>query len=297
MLPGWFNTTASIINVGDTALTGLTLQNINGMNSILSKAFVDGLPSSLDPLQSVPLNFSLFANNTFSGDIQFVFTVTEPCWPLTLVISVHFEAPKPILQFSPSNVDRQLIRGNSTLISLVIKNVGNAETGAMQITLPSKLTWLSLSSSSFIPSLQGGENSTVTLVASPSFNESFAKFSGSLLVSSSIVASTISYSFTIVSDLSSSLLVTVQDEYTFVMAGSPLVSDAVATLTNRLTNQRLVINPCNGSCLFQNVPINLYVLDISAPKHSSSSQSMELTTEMSNVTVFLARQVVNYVFT
>jgi hypothetical protein len=81
----------------------------------------------------------------------------------------------------------------------------------LQVTIPNHPV-LSLTSPAIIPSLNPGSRSSVSLSLTPSEDEQFGDFSGSLSVHNNITGVAINFRFYVVSDLFTQLTVYVEDE-------------------------------------------------------------------------------------
>ena len=269
-LPGWLNSfnVSSIVNLGNTPLTNLTYA-VYGLDSIMQTAIVDfiGYPQgsviNLAGSQVIGLNITTYCNFTWYGTLGVQFFVNEQVYPPYLNIYMRCQAPVPRLTLDKSSINSLVARGAISYFSFTITNVGNAQTQQMQVNMPTGIPFLSLSSPTVISSLQPNQSATVTISVAPSANQTFGTVSGSIGVSSPIIGASVGFYFEIVSTNVADLLVIVQDEYTFLAPGNPLVNNSIVTISNQVTGQQYNQNPCNGSCFFQNITENNYRIDVS----------------------------------
>ena len=128
------------------------------------------------------------------------------------------------------------------------------------------IPFLTLTTPTVIGVLNIGASSTVTISVYPSANQTFGTATGSIVVNAANAAISVSFNFEIVSTSFGDLLVIVQDEYSFLAPGKPLVNGSIVVLSNQVTGYVYSINPCNGTCYFANVSENNYRLDVSGKK-------------------------------
>ena len=268
-LPGWLYNQASLTNLGDVGLTNLTYQ-VHGTDSILKTVSVHFMENQtiINPTayQTIQMNISTFANSSWHGTIGIQFFVNQVAFYPTLTLSISYQPPIPILQVNPTTINQLVARGQLTIATFAVANVGLGASPPLQVNLPNGINFLSLVSPTVIGVLQPSSSSTVTLSLLPAANQTFETFAGTISVTGPSVGVSIGFKFEIVSSNYADLLVIVEDEFTFYAPGQPLVNDSIVTLTNLVTNQQYIINPCNGSCYFGNISENVYKIQVSGIK-------------------------------
>lgn len=290
------NNQTGLQNIGNTPLTGIVIE-IFGTDSILHNVSVQ-YPTSLAPQETVGLYITTHSNEQWIGNIIIRFSSTNlPLTPVTLTLGINYADLKPVLTASPSSINLNIPRGNQTLVGITIQNTGFADTGTMQVFIPSH-PFLTLISPPILSSLAPGGIASISISLNPPADASFGSLTGQFSVSSSIVSRTINFKFDIVSTVLNSLTILVEDEFTYYAEGNPRVADATVTVRNQQTGVQFtkLTNP-EGVAFFEDITQGNYKLTVQKLGHGTHTSTLLLESSNTNRTVFLPRQVVSYVWT
>ena len=188
-----------------------------------------------------------------------------------------------------------------TYVTFDISNTGGAASGPLQILLPTNLPWLSLASDSTIASIDPGQKTTVTLRLAPDASVALQRYDGSIVVQGANVSTQIAFQFRALSEKFDDVKVTVEDEATYTVEGSPLLAGARVTLADPYTGETVAtgISDATG-IVFSHIAAGTYLLTASADRHETVQ--MSLTVDPGNdaantQAVFLHYQAVTYNWT
>jgi hypothetical protein len=139
----------------------------------------------------------------------------------------------------------------------------------------------------------------VTLLLQPAATEELKEFQGSLSLTGEEVTLNLPFRFRAVSEAKGNLAVNVADELTRFAAGSPLVENATITLSDPYTGAIIFSEQdADGAYTKENLNEGYYLLRVSADRHDSYEKTIFISAgETTNISAFLSRQTVKYVWT
>ncbi|HKQ38257.1 MAG TPA: CARDB domain-containing protein, partial [Verrucomicrobiae bacterium] len=246
---------------------------------------------------TVLLSFSISTTLNTPASGRFFLRVTSGEGAI-LRIPVNFVVAPPTAQLTatPALLQRGMLRGAQTLVSFDVSNQGGVASGDLTVALP-VLPWLSLVSTSTIPSLAPGARSTVVLALNPATNLALVRYDGSVAIIGQQTSLGVPFQFRALSDARGDLHLTVTDEHTYYVNGSPHPTNATVVLRDIVTNGIVAqaSTDANGEIRFSNLLEGDYQLEALAPSHGSVHGSIRVvpgtTTEQE---VFMTLQTVRY---
>src|SRR6185436_8911774 len=152
-------------------------------------------------------------------------------------------------------------------------------------------------STSPIPSLVPGARSTVVLALNPATNLPLVRYDGSIALIGQQTSLGVPFHFRAISEARGDLLITVTDEHTYYVNGSPHPTNATVVLRDIVTNGIVAqaTTDANGQIQFSNLLEGDYQLEAVAPSHGSVHGSVHVvpgtTTQQE---VFMTLQTVRY---
>ncbi|HWD17882.1 MAG TPA: CARDB domain-containing protein [Verrucomicrobiae bacterium] len=289
-----FSGASTLINLGDQPLTGLT-------------AAVYGLPPGISVDAAVTNQMAGGAN----ADLVYSVTTSAFTQPLSgrayiqvnsdqgavayLPLFLTLTPPEPLLAAVPGNLETPMLVGQQTFVDFDIQNIGGAATGPIQMQLPSA-PWLGTLNSTNMPSLNPGESNRVTIALTPDAALALQFYNGNIFFGSANSSLIVPFSFRAISSATGNLQVTVQDEYTFYVAGAPNVTNATVTLFDPYSGDAIATNltdAVTGVAMFTNIPAGTYNISVSAPKHDGFKSSTTIRPgQTAQMTPFISRQTV-----
>ncbi len=281
-------------NLGPIPLSGLKVVATNAPAFLNAQLSVTNL---LPGSGTVQLNYTLTANITVQAQFGFLLHVTtEEGAYLDIPVYMQVVPLRPDLAASPSFLSRGMLRGTQTILSFDVSNNGGAPSGDLNVVLP-PVAWMSLLSTSSIPSLAPGEKATVTLALNPPSDLPLTRYDGTLAVGNNLAGVNVPFQFRAVSDAVGDLQVTVQDEYTFYVAEAPNVTNATVIVRDAISGEAVAqgVTGTNGVAMLTNIREGPYNLEVSADRHSPYRAPLLVKPGIINEsTVFITRQTVTY---
>ena len=101
---------------------------------------------------------------------------------LTLPVNARVAPLVPQLIANPAYLSSGMVVGQQSTVSFDILNTGGAGSGDLAVQLPTNLTWMTLASSTTIPSIPTGGKATVTLLLNPPPALPLTLYTGNLAV-------------------------------------------------------------------------------------------------------------------
>lgn len=290
--------TIELRNLSPLPLTGVS---VTAENLPLDFTFVGSVTNTLGGDQTEILSYQILTTLTtpLQGSFNILIQSTEGA---RLRVPVNFTVAPPTAQLvaEPSRLQRGMLRGAQSLVSFDVVNQGGVPSGDLNVALP-VIPWLSIVSTSPIPSLPPGGRTTVVLALTPAADLPLTLYTGSLGIIGSGRAGSASlgvpFEFRAMSEARGDLLLSMTDELTYYANGAPKITNASVTLRDPVTSA-VVTNgssDANGEVRFVNLMEGDYLLEASAPQHASLRGGIHVrpgtTTDQE---VFLTRQSVRY---
>lgn len=298
------STTITVENLGDVALSGLTVtpnSNLpNVPNANVTLAFND--PTTLPALGSRTLTCQVHANDAsyVSGTILLTVLTVDGA-SLTIPVAVKVVDLRPVLAPTPTKLVAAMKPDVQTLVELKLRNNGGEATGPLDVLLP-PLSWLSATSTKLASIAPGGETSLMLLLKPKSTDGLVpgTPYTGTIGVGNAGYGMTVPFEFRYVTDGKGDLWVVVEDEYTYYAEGSPRVAGAQVTVRDAYTGDQVAtgVADAGGVARFTDLPESYYRVEVSAEKHSSYSEVHFIhAAQVNSVVAFLYRQTVEYNWT
>jgi hypothetical protein len=255
-------------NLSPLPLTGVS---VSAENLPLDFSFAASVTNVLSGSETSAINYEVTTTLTTPVRGRFNMLVTS-AEGAVLRIPVDFTVAPPTAQLvaDPASLTRGMLRGVQTVVQFDVSNIGGVASGDLNVALPA-LPWMSLVSTSTIPSLAPGARATVVLALNPATNLPLTVYSGSLGIIGNNAGLSVPFQFRALSEARGDLLVTVTDEHTYFANGAPRVTNATVLVRDRVTG--LIVadgaTGTNGQVFFNNLIEDDYILEVSALNHAS----------------------------
>jgi hypothetical protein len=193
-------------------------------------------------------------------------------------------------------------RNKQKVLSFMVTNYGNGETGAITVSLPD-VEWMSLVGDATMESIQVGESCAFSVMLFPDNNVGLNQYSGSIAVNCANGSGTsIPYRFEAVADTATTVIVDVTDDFTYNTNGGfgPHLAGANVRLKGYYSLETVGegLTDENGLFVMNDVPEGYYYLYVSADSHLGYSNIIYVdggqTTRESHQEVYLQYQAITY---
>jgi hypothetical protein len=288
------NGTIELRNLSPLPLSGVS---VTAENLPLDFTFAGSITNTLGGDQTEILSYQIATTlaTASQGSFNILVQTTEGA---RLRIPVNFTVAPPTAQLvaSPASLEHGMLRGAQTLVSFDVINQGGVPSGDLAVALP-VAPWLSLISTSPIPSLPPGGRSTVVLALTPPADLPLTLYNGTLAVIGDQTSLGVPFQFRALSEARGDLLLTFTDENTYYAEGAPKITNATVTLRDPIGNAVVTnaTSDTNGGVRFTDLPEGDYLLEASAPVHAGVRGGLRvapgITTEQE---VFMTRHSVRY---
>lgn len=299
---------ASLTLVPETPVSGqITLRNATGTpltglaaaatNAPAALGLVLSVPATLPARGEVTLDWSMNTTITNAARVVFpvVITSAEGC-QREVLFAVQIAPLRPQLVAEPAFLSRGMVRGEQTLVPFRVRNIGGVPTGPLDVLLPAE-PWLKLAGTERLASLEPGDATTVNLLLEPPGDLPLIVHGGTLAVSGAHVSLGVPFQFRALSTAQGDLTITVTDDYTYYVEGSPKVTNAVVTIADPFTGQTLTnkTTDVNGEARFVGLAEGAYTVDVTAPKRNSFRGTALIQPGVETaLEAFMIRQTVTY---
>ena len=299
VISGSSNTGAvSVVNLGDTALTGLTPSVVSAPGN-LNVSFNLGT-NQVGGQQAVTLGYTVSATDASQpqGIAQLRVTSAEGAKAdYTLFVAVWPTHSQ--LATDPSSLKAAMAIGGQQRVQFSIVNRGGLASGPVTLSIPSA-PWLSVASANPIPSLAPGASNVVTLLLTPAADLTLGHYTGNIVAVAADSFATIPFDFTAMSVARGDLTVAAVDEFTFYAAGAPRVANAQVVITDHETQIVLTngLTDTNGFFSVAQIPEAYYDIAVTASNHFDYQGGVLVHGGITNnLEAFLSRQLVQYTWT
>lgn len=254
-------------------------------------------PQILQPLEVATLSYLFRANDDLIAHAEPRIVLSHPLGgSATTTLAMDVRALIPSVKANPSKLTSPMVRGQQTLIKVLLYNEGSFVTDELKVRLP-QTSWLTLASEATIEPLNPGASAEVWLSLSPASNLPLGPYTGTFVVAGTTAGATIPFEFTAVSDAVGDLLIVAEDEFTYYAAGSPRVAGATVEVKDVFSRQVVARGTTDaaGELLVTNLPESYYQVTVRADKHKDFSANVSiLPGRERTLTAFLPRQLVTY---
>ncbi|TVR50897.1 MAG: hypothetical protein EA425_08780, partial [Puniceicoccaceae bacterium] len=212
-------------------------------------------------------------------------------------LSFRVLAERPKLVADPGRLSGSVVRGRTTNAEVIIANTGGAASGPLEI-LASPLPWLSLPANR-LPALDAGAFHAFTVTARPPADAPLAPVSGELLVREVEGGAVlrIPFELAVVSTAVGGFAVTVENEFTYLAEGAPLVEGARVTLFDHWTGEEVAsgLTGPDGRYEINGLVEGYYDVTIAAPRHQPFENTAFISAgDIAEVTAFLNYEPVRF---
>ena len=245
---------------------------------------------------SMALNIQVEA--ALTGRIYFTLTTAEGISLFGNYVYIDVRDRSPKFRISRSNLNVQMVRGGvARYESVEIQNIGNRESGEIQLIIPDQAILRSVTDG-IIPGLAVDEKTTVTFsfiaVDSLAIGDYFTGRIGFVSDETSV---SLDYRATVVSDIPASLTVVSQNEATFFDSSAPNLPGVEVRIRSLTTGTTLSgTTDTNGTLIFPDLVEDLYEVTAQKLGHSSFRTETLLVAPGQTVSAFLQYEVVSYTF-
>ena len=258
----------------------------------------ESLTPTLIPGTGGTIRYSLTTTPTLAGRFQFSLRITSAEGArLDVPIILEVRPPRPLLEVTPTPLIAGMVRGRQNQVDFAVTNRGNAPTGPLSLALPA-IPWLASATALPLPSLAPGEGTVFRLLLTPAADLPLTIYTGEIGVVSANSTVRVFCSFRAVSEAVGDLEVTAEDEYTYYAAGAPRVANARVQLLDPFDQSRVlreITTDTAGFAALRGVPEGVYLLRITAPKHTSRELRVEIAPGLARQTrVLLPAETVVY---
>ncbi|MCP5528775.1 MAG: hypothetical protein H7A47_18440, partial [Verrucomicrobiales bacterium] len=264
-------TTATLRNLSDVALNGLTLEVSDNLPNVefsaeLDDTFLAGLGTRTLTLRATA------ADASFVGGGGTVTVRSVEGAELLVPVRIGVTDLRPKLVATPGRLVAGMKRGSQVTVELGLKNEGGEATGALEVQLP-PLAWLSATVGQ-IGSLAPGESTSLMLVLTPPEDLPLGPYTGSIGFGNTTYGISVPFEFRSISEAKGDLRVVAVDEYTYYAEGSPKVAGASVQVRDAYNNALVASGTTdeNGVAQFLQLPEGYYSVRVSADKHSTYSE-------------------------
>ncbi|MBN1127111.1 MAG: hypothetical protein JXA82_19065 [Sedimentisphaerales bacterium] len=281
-------------NNTNAPIEGLTVEVIGTPPGWIVDAIV---PPSMGSGEIGSLEYAITTGDDSIAYAEMDFVVRTPEEATAAVrLGVRVRSDVPKLEVSPTSMSTAVVRGQQTLLKLILQNVGSAATAPLNVQLPN-VSWMALTSEAVMSPLAPDVQAEVWLSLTPPESLPLGPYSGSLVIAGVQTGATVDFEFQVVSDAKGDLLVRAEDEYTYYAEGEPMVADAGVQVIDVFTNQVVASGQtdADGEVLLTDLPESFYQVRVRATKHSDFGGSIAILPGRTKiVTAFLPRQLITY---
>ena len=281
------NISIPLVNPCDVAITGVTA-NVTGDASDLVISLTTAPTILAGQTGSVNLNVTAVTGMVIRRSLQVNITTAQGN-VLTAFVNIEARPLQPTLVVTPGSLTAQVIRGGQTLISFRLENIGAGAATNLSLQLPG-ISWVTATNGS-IPDLAGGAGIDLTIRLAPPDTQPLSTATGNIAVANATgtYGVNIPYSFRVVSQRLTSLIIRVEDERSFydatgayIPSGGPMVDNAVVKLRDSITGdvlfQSITSRPSGGgdvrAATFTDIPEQLYNITVEAERHGNYSANV-----------------------
>ena len=291
--------------VGTIELKNLTSHTLHNIQPTLSGA-TDNYDIEVSSISELPGNGTAVLNYTITGReasdgveweqiLVHLTTDEEATLDITLYNYTRLHTPK--LVASTTSINTTVTKGNVRTYPVKITNTGMAETGRINVDLPTGFgDFITLATPKDMPSLAPGDTADVLLRFNPlDFDVNVIQKGNFVIHSEDGNSVAVYFNVKVVSESKGALRVQVRDENTIYGnkdGEKPYVAGATVELKDLNTGVTVVsgTTPDNtdAGILFENVPEGYYQLYVTAAKHDSYRQNVlispgETTTHLATI--------------
>jgi Concanavalin A-like lectin/glucanases superfamily len=288
----------NLFNPGESALTGLTLVAEDVPPNLTIETAVPDTGLTAGSRMSVPVRIR--ADGVAPARAEFVLRVsTSEGVVRRMPVSVTVEPKRARLVVEPGSVETGVVRGETRVVNLRVRNVGGAPSGPVTLTLPA-IEWMRPTVTEALPAMEPGEAREFGLVLAPPSGVALTDFGGQFRIDDGEVGTTVPFRIRTISRAVGDLRIRAVDEVTFFDPSAPPVTNATVTVRDALSRALVTNGVTDGNGIFvaRELPEAPYEVEVEATRHNPSRSSLLLVPGITNeIRAFLTRQTVTYRWT
>ncbi|MBO4607400.1 MAG: hypothetical protein J5682_05825, partial [Prevotella sp.] len=303
--PYQYDTVSGVVEIRNRSR--IPISNIQVNNFGLPEGCVVDISgvTELGPLEVGQLHYTVTGTVVSTGnsylEVPFVLTSNEGV-TMNLTCYYYCRPRRGSLDVYPPSVAGTMQRNKQKVLSFMVTNYGNGETGAITVSLPD-VEWMSLVGDATMESIQVGESCAFSVMLFPDNNVGLNQYSGSIAVNCANGSGTsIPYRFEAVADTATTVIVDVTDDFTYNTNGGfgPHLAGANVRLKGYYSLETVGegLTDENGLFVMNDVPEGYYYLYVSADSHLGYSNIIYVdggqTTRESHQEVYLQYQAITY---
>ena len=287
-----------LVNLSEIPLTGIRVESVALPPHLKVVANPNGTTLGGDSTNSLVVRVEATGSATTFGTFGLkVISAEGPTFEIPVDYSIR--VPRPLLVVRPDSLLAGMARGRQTAVTFEVANLGGIATEPLSLSLPD-FPWVAVAGDNPIAALQPGETNRVTLLLTPPADLALGAYAGAMTLSSANAGLNLPFEFRALSDARGSLLVQVEDEFTYYAEGSPRVTNATVVVRDLLSGIVITngVTDSHGEFRLIDIPEAYYEVEVSALKHTSDSINQLVEAGKTNaLNVFLSRQTVEYNWT
>jgi hypothetical protein len=287
-----------LVNLSEVPLTGLRVEPIALPSHLTVQANLNLTTLGGDSTNSMLVRVDATGAATTFGTFGLRVTSAEGSM-VEIPVTYSIRVPRPLVVVRPGSLVAGMVRGRQTAVGFDVVNLGAVATDPMVLSLPD-FPWVAVAGDNPVPSIPPGGTNHVTLLLTPPADLELGAYAGAMALNSATAGATLPFEFRALSDAKGTLLVQVEDEFTYYAEGNPRVTNATVVVRDLLSGVVVTngVTDARGEFVLRDIPEAYYDVEISAEKHSSERLNPLVAAGRTNVvTAFLSRQTVEYNWT
>jgi hypothetical protein len=283
-------------NLADVSLTSLAVSVVSAPPGIMVTPSLSMTKLDGDGMATLTLGLAATIGASSGDAVVHIVSAEGAAADLSFPITVALDRPR--LVATPVSITAGMRRGGQSTVQFAVTNAGTRATGPLNVLAP-VATWLKVSSGTLIPPLDAGAGAIVSLLLTPAADLDLGPYTGSIVVNSTNAGLNVPFTFRNLSDAIGGLSIETVDEYTYYAAGSPKLTNALVRVVDSASQQLVATNltGADGAFLLPSLREAYYDIEVTADGHSTFKSTVLVSAGKTNdVTAFLSRQTVRYIF-
>jgi hypothetical protein len=287
-----------LVNPGESPLTGVTMAAEEVPANLRVEVAMPGTVVPAGGMVSVPVRIRADGTAPARAELALRASTSEGV-VRRMPMSVTVEPKRARLVVEPGSVETGVVRGESRVVNLRVRNAGGATSGPVTLTLPAN-EWMRPTVVDALAAMEPGEAREFGLLLAPPLGVALAEFGGQFRVDDGEVGTTVPFRIRTISRAVGDLRIRAVDEVTFFDPAAPPVTNAAVTVRDALSRALVTNGVTDGNGMFvaRELPEAPYEIEVEASRHNASRSSLLLVPGITNeVRAFLTRQTVTYRWT
>lgn len=287
-----------LVNPGESPLTGVTLAAEEVPANLRVELALPGTVVAAGGKLSVPVRVTAEGALPARGECVLRVTTSEGV-VRRMPVSVTVEPKRARLVVEPGSVETGVVRGESRVVNLRVRNAGGATSGPVTLTLPA-IEWMRSTVGGALVAMAPDEAREFGLLLAPPVGVALAEFAGQFRIDDGEVGTTVPFRIRTISRAVGDLRIRAVDEVTFFDPAAPPVTNAAVTVRDAFSRALVTNGVTDGNGMFvaRELPEAPYEIEVAAARHNTSRSSLLLVPGITNeVRAFLTRQTVTYRWT